>query len=154
MNRLIEDYLRTRGVRYFRGHQDDEYFFLVGLPRRNGDHLKAHLNVHLEVVGAERDTVQVSITADRYYPATNRSRLDELVTRWNADGPAVTAKVHDSCDPQLVGLSARGAFRPAGLTTLTEFVDAAVAGAVALFADANHAVQPAQQRPGVLRDAG
>jgi hypothetical protein len=29
MNGLIEDYLSTRGVRYFRGHHDDEYFYLV-----------------------------------------------------------------------------------------------------------------------------
>jgi hypothetical protein len=29
MNTLIEEYLRARGVRYFRGHHDDEYFFLV-----------------------------------------------------------------------------------------------------------------------------
>lgn len=154
MNRLIEDYLCTRGVRYFRGHHDDEYFFLVGLPRRNGDQRKAHLNIHLEVVGIERDTVQVSISEDRYYPAANRAQLDELVAQWNADAPAVLARVHDSCDPQLVGLSALGAFQPVGLAELTEFVDAAVADAVTLFGAANGAVPRAQQRPGVLRDAG
>ena len=159
MNRLIEDYLRTRGVRYFRGHHDDEYFFLVGLRRRNGDSLKSHLNVHLEVVGAERDTVQVSITADRYYPATGRASLDELVARFSADRPTVAAVVHDSSDPRLVGLQARGTFHPVGLADLTEFVDAAVTGAVALFGDANNAVPPAQHdfrdaRPGVIRDAG
>lgn len=153
MNRLIEGYLRAGGRRYFRGHHDDEYFFLVGFLRRKSE-LKGHLNVHLEVCGTERDAVQVSITADRFYPAGARALLEDLVARCNADAPAVSAVVHDSCDPQLVGLLVSGRCRPSDLAELTQFVDAAVAGAVALFGEASGAATPAQQRPGELRDAG
>jgi hypothetical protein len=148
MNRLIEDFLRTRGARYFRGHHDDEYFFLVDFVR----HRKGHLNVHLEP--GDRDSVHVSVTADRYYPAEQRARLGEIVARWNADTPALSATIHDSCDPRLVGLLASGEYRPADLTDLTGFVDAAVAGAVTLFGAAASVVTPAQQSPHGLRDAG
>ncbi len=150
MNRLIEDFLRTRGARYFRGHHDDEYFFLVDFVR----HRKGHLNVHLEVGGRDRDTVHISVTADRYYPAEQRARLDELVDRWNADAPALPATIHDSCDPRLVGLLASGEYRPADLTDLTDFVDAAVAGAVTLFGAAAGVDTTALQSPHTLRDAG
>ena len=150
MNRLIEDFLRSRGARYFRGHHDDEYFFLVDVVR----HRKGHLNVHLEVSGRDREAVHVSVTADRYYPAEQRARLDELAARWNADAPALAATIHDSCDPRLVGLLACGEYRPADLADLADFVDAAVAGAVTLFGAAAGVVTPAQQRPHPLRDAG
>lgn len=150
MNRLIEDFLRTRGARYFRGHHDDEYFFLVDFVR----HRKGHLNVHLEVSGRDRDAVHVRVTADRFYPAEQRVRLDELVARWNADAPALPATIHDSSDPRLVGLLACGECRPTDLADLTDFVDAAVAGAVTLFGAAAGADIPAQQKPHTLRDAG
>jgi hypothetical protein len=150
MNRLIEDFLRTRRARYFRGHHDDEYFFLVDFVR----HLKGHLNVHLEVGGTDRDAVRVSVSADRYYPADRRARLDELVSRWNADAPALSATIHDSSDPRLVGLLATAEYRPADLADLTDFVDAALAGAVTLFGSAAGVVGPAQQSPHTLRDAG
>lgn len=144
MNRLIEDYLRTRGVRFFRGHHDDEYFYLVGVGAHRG-----HLNVHLEVCGPDRDAVQIGITADRYYPAGVRDGLADLAARWNAGSPTVPAVVHDSSDPRLVGLSAGGVFRPAGIADLSAFVDTAVSGAVTLFGDATRLAAPA-----ALRDAG
>lgn len=150
MNRLIEDFLRTRGVRYFRGHHDDEYFFLVDFV---GPH-KSHLNVHLEVCGADRDAVQMSITADRYYPAGQRPRLDETVARWNSAAPVLHATIHDSCDSRLVGLVASGEFRPAEVAQLTALVEAAVVGAVTLFGAVADVVGPAQPSPPVLRDAG
>lgn len=153
MNRLIEDYLRTRGARCFRGHHDDEYFFLVGLLRRKGEP-RGHLNVHLEVCGPERDGVRVSIAADRYHPAGGRAGIEELIARWNAEGGPVAAAVRESCDPRLVGLDVRGVCRPAGLVELTRFVDAAVAGAVALFGQASLVAGQPRQQPGVLRDAG
>lgn len=149
MNRLIEDYLRTRGVRYFRGHHDDEYFylvdFLVGAYR-------GRLNVHLEVAGTDRDTVLVTVTADRYYPAERREALDGLVDRWNSAHPPVQAVVHASCDPRLVGVTAGGRSQPADAATLTEFVDAAVAASIELFGAMAGLGGSAQH--GILRDAG
>ena len=66
--RLIERYLHTRQVQYFRGHHDDEYFFLV-----NAYHGRLH--VHLEPCGAGGTAVRVTITAERYYPAEQLDRV-------------------------------------------------------------------------------
>lgn len=146
MNRLIEEFLRTRGVRYFRGHHDEEYFYLVDFVV--GAH-RCRLNVHLEVCDADREGVRVSITPDRYYPAARRDALDRLATRWNAVSTTLQTVVHQSCDPSLVGVLATGQCRPRDAAALSDFVEAAVASAVGLFGS----MAPAQA-PDVLRDAG
>lgn len=130
MNRLIEEYLRARGVRYFRGHHDEEYFYLV-------DHVvgphRVRLNVHLAVCDADRGGVELSITPDRYFPVQYRKRLEDLVDRHDVGAPAVRSVVHDSCDPRLVGVVAHGRLRPADSAALGGFVEAAVTGSVDLF---------------------
>ena len=68
---LIESYLRTRHVRYFRGHHDDEFFFLV-----NAYHGRLH--VHLEPSGPDRESVTIRVTAERYYPAAERAAIASL----------------------------------------------------------------------------
>lgn len=155
MNRLIEDYLRTRGVRYFRGHHDDEYFYLV-------DYVvgayRGRLDVHLQVCDADRGGVQVSISPDRYYPVQYQQRLEDLVARSNAGTPAVRSLVHDSCDPRLVGVLARGQSRPADTAALRDFVEAGLACSVDLFGAmagmAAGMAQADQQGSDALRDAG
>jgi len=151
MNRLIEDYLRARGVRYFRGHHDDEYFYLVEFVV--GAH-RVRLNVHLEVCDPDRCGVQVSITPDRFYPVRHRKRLEDLAGRCNAANPGVHSLVHDSCDPRLVGAMTRGQSRPADAAELRDFVEAAVACAVQVFGAAAGLEQPADPGRDVLRDAG
>ncbi|MGI9124384.1 MAG: hypothetical protein ACR2JM_06485 [Mycobacterium sp.] len=151
MNELIEDYLRAAGVRYFRGHHDDDFFYLVDVP--GGVH-RGRLHVHLEVGGVVRDAVRISISPDRFFPAQYRERLTELAARWNAGEPCVYAVVHDSCDPALVGGIAQITHRPAGIEGLTGFVDHAVASAAELFA-LMRAVAGAEVPEAVaLRDAG
>lgn len=152
MNALIEDYLRSTGLRYFRGHHDDEYFFLVDFLFLADAH-NGRLHVHIEACGPDRDAVQVSITPDRYYPAANRGRLSELAVRWNAQNPGVEAMVHDSCDPALVGVSVQSRCRPAELAALTSFVDDAVAAGIELFGRMRQAAA-GPQLLGDLRDAG
>lgn len=124
---LIEEYLRFRGIRYFRGHQDDEYLFLV-------DGLAGKMHVRLAAAGPE---VRITITPGRYYPAGDRDRLACLVARWAAGGPA-EAVLHPSSDPALVGIAARARIRPDGVPSLADFVDRAIARAVDLFADLQH----------------
>jgi hypothetical protein len=148
MNPLIEDCLRTRGVRHFRGHHDGEYFYLVDFGVGTS---RLRLDVHLEASGA--DAVQVSITPDRYYPERYRDSFDDLVGRWNTATPAVEAAIHRSCDPRLVGVVAHGLCRPADAAALAAFVDAAVASAVELFGAVAGIAGPARQTPDVLRDA-
>jgi len=150
MNPLIEDYLHSRGVRYFRGHHDNEYFFLVDFLA--GAH-RGRLNVHLELCGAALDAVSVSIAPDRYYPADKRERFTELAARWNAGG-VVEAVVHESSDPRLIGVLARSLHRPTGLADLTDFVEGVVTSAIELFGGMSAAAAPSQQASDALRDAG
>lgn len=153
MNTLIEEYLRTTGLRYFRGHHDDEYFFLVDFLFVADSH-HGRLHVHLEAAGADRDAVQVSITPDRYYPAEARDRLTALAARWNAEHPGAEAVVRDSCDPALVGAMLLHAERPADADALASFVDEAVSAGIELFGRMRQAVAGLEQSPVGLRDAG
>jgi len=147
MNRQIEDYLRARGVRFFRAHHDDEYFFLVDF--LSGAY-HGRLNVHLEACDAEPGTVLVTISPDRYYPVDVADRLGDLTCRWNAGNPAAEAVVHGSSDPSLVGVFARSRIRMSDQPALAEHVEAAVAAAAELFGQV--AALPTG-RP-ALRDAG
>lgn len=133
MNALIEEYLRLRGLRYFRGHDEDEYVFLSEAPGPRGSAGKMH--VRLAAAGPE---VRVTVSPDRYYPAGDRDRLAGLAARW-ASGEAAEVVLQDSCDPALVGVIARARTRPRGLDDLADFVDRAVASAVDLFADLRRA---------------
>lgn len=151
MNALIEQYLRSRGVRYFRGHHDDEFFYLVDFLV---DAHRGRLNVHLEVCGPGRDAVRVSVSPDRFYPADRRAGLTAVAARWNAGDPCVLAVVHESSDPALVGVSAGGVRRPGDLAGLTDFVDRAVAASVEVFALMRDVAPPQSQTGGMLRDAG
>lgn len=130
MNALIEEYLRIRGLRYFRGHHDDEYVFLSEAPGAVGK-----MHVRLAAAGPE---VRVTVSPDRYYPAGDRDRLAGLAARWATAGAAEVV-LQDSCDPALVGVVARARTRPQGLDDLAGFVDRAVASAVDLFADLRRA---------------
>ena len=127
MSRQIEDYLRARGVQYFRGHHDDEYFFFVDFP---AGAYGGRLSVHIEVSDAEPEDVLVTISPDRYYPAENVQWLGMVADHFNAGDPVVRAVVHGSCDPRLVGVQARSRHQAADVVGLGGFVEAAVAGAM------------------------
>lgn len=123
---LIERYLHTRQVRYFRGHHDDEFFFLV-----NAYHGRLH--VHLEPCGADRENVKISITAERYYPATARAEVASLATQWNRTGPRAKAIVFESSDPRLVGVAAESRFGGSAAEDFGTFVDESIQSAIDLF---------------------
>jgi hypothetical protein len=155
MNTLIEEYLRARGVRYFRGHRDDEYFFLVDvLADFCLDSSHGRLHVHLEVSGLLRDTVLLSITPDRFYPVGKRDLLTSLSTRWTAGSGGAEAVVHDSSDPTLVGITVLDRFRPTGTAGLAYFLDQSIASAIELFEQVTAEVLPAESGHDALRDAG
>lgn len=155
MNTLIEEYLRARGVRYFRGHHDDEYFFLVDFQSDFClDASHGRLHVHLEVSGAARDDVQLSITPDRFYSAAKRDLLTSLATRWTAGSGGAEAVVHESSDPALVGITVLDRFRPTSGAGLAYFVDQSIASAIELFEQVTAEALPAHPDPAVLRDAG
>jgi hypothetical protein len=120
--RLIEGYLQSRQMRYFCGHHDDEFFFLV-------DAYHGRLHVHLQPGGSAGD---ISITAERYYPADHRPAIAALVQRWNEADSHAAATLFSSSDPRLVGVVAERRYR-AGDGEFGPFVDQTVQSAVELF---------------------
>ena len=148
MNELIEEYLRTRGVRYFRGHRDDEYFYLVDTRVHSG-HIRLH--VHLAVCGPDRDAVQISITPDRYYPAGHSELFQQAVSRWNNECHGVGAVLQPSCDPALVGVAAGSRYHGTDAGELGSFVEGSEADAAKLLGLITDVVAPL---PPTLRNAG
>ena len=139
MGTLIEDLLRSKGVRYFHGHHRDEFFFLVDL---------GHGRLHVHLGSGTDGAVTIEISPDRYYPAQLRARLADLA----AGAPAAlgTVTVHGSCDPSLVGVATHLRMRPVAMADLGAALEAAVGSAIGLFTTIGElAIGPA-----LLRDAG
>ncbi len=154
MSELIEDCLRARGVRFFHGHHEREYFFLLDYL----DHTEAQprigkLHVHLDGGAATGDRITVTVTPDRYLPAAGRHRLSDLARRWGAGGGAAIATAHPSSDPDLVGVVASNCGRPADVAALAALVDSTVSAALDLFEQMQRTVGHAAPQTG-LRDAG
>lgn len=145
---LIEDYLRSRRMRYFRGHHDDEYFFLI-----NTNFGRVH--VHLQPCGESADDeVKISIGAQYYRRVARQAQVEAVVTRWNQTGPWATAMVYRSSDPRLIGIAAHNRCRAADAADLGTVVDQTVQSAIELFGRLRSAVPPDAAVVEPLRDAG
>lgn len=145
---LVERYLRARGRRYFRGHHDGEYFFVIGAHRR--------LHIHLEISPAHGDVLIIRVTPGCFFPATERPWLVHFSDTWNRQDREVTAIVHGSSDPQRIGVVARRSHwvrRNVSFDDFAAFVDRTIADAIELFDDLNPAVELPTAHP-LLRDAG
>lgn len=146
---LVERYLRTRGRRYFRGHQDGEYFFVTSArPRR--------LHVHLEVSPAHGDVLIIRVTPGCFFPATDRPWLIHFSDTWNRQEHEVTAIVHGSCDPHRIGVVARRSHwvrKDVSFEEFAAFVDRTIADATEMFDDLSPVVELPSAHP-FLRDAG
>lgn len=135
---LIERYMSTCGLRFFRGQHDGEYFFVVNAQQR--------LHVHLEISPSFGDVVTIRVTPTSYYSVANRPWLTRFADTWNEQNREVTAIVHGSCDPQRVGLMARGSQwipESMSLEGFAAFVDRAVTAAIDFFAE----VTPVMELP-------
>jgi hypothetical protein len=66
----------------------------------------------------------------------------------------VRSVVHDSCDPRLIGVLARGQSRPADTAALRDFVEAGLACAVDLFGAMAGMAEADREGHDALRDAG
>jgi hypothetical protein len=149
---LIERYLLARGRRYFRGHHDGEYFFIVTV-----GHERSH--VHFEISPADRDTLTVRTTPAYFFPATDRARLLQFADNWNRPDRRATAIVYESCDQTRVGVAVQASYSLAPDVPFGEFADMAddtISSAVQLFTEMTLAAEPKPARPlGTwLRDAG
>jgi hypothetical protein len=145
---FIERYLRARGRRYFRGRHDDEYFFVADT------HLR-RLHVHLETCPAHPDVFTVRVTPACFFPAADRAQLTRVAERWNQQNSAVTAVVHESSDPQRIGVAATKSHSMADFDDFAgfaRFVDSSLAAAIDLFDQ----LSPAAELPStpLLLDAG
>lgn len=147
---LTERYLRSRGIRYFRGHHDGEYFFVADADGRR-------LHVHLGISRWHSDVFTIRFAPAFFFPAADSARLVELADAWNQQNRGVTVTVHGSSDPQRIGVFARGSRRIRDRITFEEFgcfVDGAIADAIEFFsqlapvADLRSTAQP------LLQDAG
>lgn len=147
---LIERYLCTRGRRYFRGRHDAEFFFVVNAERR--------LHVHLEIPPTNPDVFTVRVTPACFYPAADRTRLNDFADSWNEHDRDVTAIVHDSSDPRRIGVTAeqsRWVGEQVRFDDFADFADRATTAAVALFSRLapGHGVTELPT-PALLLDAG
>ncbi|WP_431239894.1 hypothetical protein ACQ86B_10195 [Mycolicibacterium aichiense] len=139
---VIEGYVNSRQLRHFCGHHDDEVFFFV-----NAYHGRLH--VHLQPSGS---AVQITITAERYFPADHRAGVAALVHQWNGAGTHATATVFPSSDPRLVGVVAERRYRATD-GDFGPFADQTVQSAIDLFGRLGAAV-PLSSDDTRLLDAG
>ena len=150
---LIERYLWSSGLRFFRGRHDGEYFFVADAhPRR--------LHVHLEMSSSFDDVLSVRIAPACFFPVADRPWLTQFADTWNQQNREVTAIVHRSSDPQRVGVSAsRSQWIRDGISfeDFAALVDRTITAAIDLFAE----LTPVAQLPSrfqadelLLRDAG
>jgi hypothetical protein len=101
---LIERYLRSRHLRFFRS-DDGEEFLMVLAKYEQG---KLHVNVRIN--GLRRDILEISISPAGYYPTSERPRLMELVNDWNRDNHWPKAFVRETAAPTHVSVVGEGAY--------------------------------------------
>lgn len=149
---LIERYLRTRRLRYFRGQHDGEYFFILG-----GDHKRLH--VHLEISRDPSAAVTVRVTLPYFFAAVHRAQLTAFSRSWNQDNPAARVVVHESTDPTRVGVVAESSHPVCGGMSADDFatrVDQTIHSAIRFFGELTPAVEVpgAAAREKLVLDAG
>jgi hypothetical protein len=126
---LTERYLRSRGIRHFRGQHDGECFFVSNAGGRR-------LHVHLGISRWRGDVFTIRVAPASFFPAADSPRLAQLADAWNQQNRDVTAIVHGSSDPQRIGIFARSSQRIRDRIPFEEFaryVDRAIAAAIDFF---------------------
>jgi hypothetical protein len=150
---LIERYMSTCGLRFFRGQHDGEYFFVAHAHTRR-------LHVHLEISPSFGDVVIIRVTPACFFPVADRPWLTQFADMWNQQNREVTAIVQGSSDPQRVGVVARRSqWIREGIPfeNFASLVDRAITSAIDLFDELTPVVDlPSrlQDDQRLLRDAG
>ncbi|CKM31669.1 Hypothetical protein ERS181412_00837 [Mycobacterium tuberculosis] len=98
----------------------------------------------------------IRVSPAYFFPATDHTRLAEIVNAWNLQNHEVTAIVHGSSDPHRIGVAAeRSLIRDRiRFDDFATFVDNAVSAATELFGQLTAAGLPPTATPPLLRDAG
>ncbi|MEE3751568.1 YbjN domain-containing protein [Mycobacterium intracellulare] len=100
---LIERYLTSHGLRFFRSDDGEEFLVLSSYER-------GKLHVILRINGLRRDLLEISISPAAYYPAGERPRLMELVNDWNRDTHWPKAFVRETARPDHVSVVGENAY--------------------------------------------
>ncbi|OBB66486.1 YbjN domain-containing protein [Mycobacterium sp. 852014-50255_SCH5639931] len=100
---LIDRYLRSRELRFFRSDDGEEFMMLPSYER-------GKLHVNLRINGLRRDVFEISISPAGHYPATERARLMELVNDWNRETHWPKAFVRETARPSHVSVVGENAY--------------------------------------------
>lgn len=95
---LIERYLRSRHLRFFRSDDGEEFMMVLS------NYERGKLHVNLRINGLRRDILEISVSPAGYYPASDRPRLMELVNDWNRDTHWPKAFVRETAQPSHVSV--------------------------------------------------
>lgn len=126
---LIERYLKTRDLRYYRNSDADEYLLLFST-------LHGKLHVTIRLGGPGNQVLVISVTPAVNYPAAQRVRLMEVINDWNRDSWWPKAFVRQTSLPDQVSVvGEQSIWLPEGIhfEAVAEFIDATNACASDLF---------------------
>lgn len=143
---LIERYMATCGLRFFRGRHDG---FVANVPPQR-------LHVHLEISPSFDDVLTIRVTPACSFPVADRPWLTHVADMWNQENREVTAIVRGSSHPQRIGVVARTSkWVPESMSfeDFASFVDRSIDAAIDLFAELKPAVELPSSAPVLLRDA-
>ncbi len=147
---LIERYLCSSGVRFFRHEHDGDYFFVEHAHPRP-------LNVHLKMSPSFGDVLTIRVAPACFFSVADRPWLTQFADAWNKRGREVSAIVHGTSNPQRIGvLARRSQWVREGISfeDFASFVDRTIAAAIDLFAELTPVVElPLRAQSLQLRDA-
>jgi hypothetical protein len=147
---LTERYLRSRGIRHFRGQHDGECFFVSNAGGRR-------LHVHLGISRWHSDVFEIRVAPACFFPAADNARLAQLADTWNQQNPEVTAIVHGSSDPRRIGIYARSSQRIRDRIPFEEFasyVDRAIAASIDFFTGLSPVDELTSKAQPLVQDVG
>jgi hypothetical protein len=134
---LIERYLRSRELRFFRSDDGEEFMMVLS------NYEQGKLHVNLRINGLRRDIVEISISPAAYYQARDRPRLMELLNDWNRDTHWPKAFVRETPHPSRISVVGEGAYLLSDgihLAALGNFIRSTVEHAADLFKKIEQAV--------------
>lgn len=126
---LIERYLSSRDLRFYRSNDGDEYLVLFST-----EHGKLHVTMRLS--GPRQHVFVISVTPATNYPVAQRVRLMEVINDWNRDSWLPKAFVRQTSLPDQVGVvGEQSVWLPQGIhfEALAEIIDATTTCAGDLF---------------------
>lgn len=134
---LIERYLRSRGLRFFRSDDGQEFLLVLSSIERG------KLHVSLRINGVRPDILEITVSPAGYYHAGERARLMELVNDWNRDTHWPKAFVRETAQPNRVTVVGESAYLLSDgihLAGLGNFVKSTVEYGTDLFTKIEHAI--------------